>query len=90
MSSISSGYTVLIPRKVTKQISRFPKEYQRAIYSSFKSLETTPYLGKKLEDRIKDKYSLRVGVYQILYELFKKELVILIVSVAHRKEVYRR
>jgi len=90
MSSISSGYKVRIPSKVTKQISRLPREYQSAIYSSLKSLETNPYLGKKLEDELKDKYSLRIGVYRILYKIFKKELIILIVSVAHRKEVYRR
>ena len=90
MPFIPSGYKVIIPDKVKKQISRLPREYQKAIYSSLKSLETKPYSGKKLEDKIKDKYSLRVGVYRILYQIFKKELIILVVSVAHRKEAYRK
>lgn len=90
MSFIPSGYKVIIPNKAKKQISKLPREYQTAVYSSLKSLETNPYSGKKLEDKIKDKYSLRVGVYRILYQIFKKKLIILVVSVTHRKEAYRR
>ena len=90
MSAIPFGCGVIVPNKVKKQISKLPREYQKAVYYSLKSLETNPYSGKKLEDEVKDKYSLRVGVYRILYQIFKKELVILVVSVAHRKEAYRR
>lgn len=90
MTSLTSRLKVIIPSKVTKQISRLPKDYQQAVYASLKSLEENPHLGKKLEDQLQNKYSLRVGVYRIIYEIFKKELLILIVSVAHRKEVYKR
>jgi len=90
MTPLTSGFKVIISNKVIKQISRLPKEYQRAVYASLKSLEENPFLGKKLEDQLQNKYSLRVGVYRILYEIFKKELLILIVSVGHRKEIYRR
>ena len=90
MSTLLQRYEVMVPGKVRKQISRLPIEYQKAVYSSLKSLEEDPFLGKKLEDQLKNKYSLRVGVYRILYEIFKEELIILVVSVAHRGEAYRR
>lgn len=90
MAATISIFKVIIPNKVTKQISKLPKEYQRAVYESLKSLVENPQLGKKLEDKLQNNYSLRVGVYRIIYEIFKKELIILIVSVGHRKEVYKR
>jgi mRNA interferase RelE/StbE len=37
-----------------------------------------------------DRYRLRVGDYRIIYEVIERQLVILIVGVGHRREIYRR
>jgi len=37
-----------------------------------------------------DRYRLRVGDYRIIYEVIDRQLVILIVGVGHRREIYRR
>ena len=36
------------------------------------------------------KYRLRVGLYRVIFEERKKEIVIIIVRVGHRKDVYAR
>jgi mRNA interferase RelE/StbE len=36
-----------------------------------------------------DRYRLRVGDYRVIYEIIDGELVILIVGVGHRREIYR-
>jgi mRNA interferase RelE/StbE len=36
-----------------------------------------------------DRYRLRVGDYRVIYDVTEKELVILIVGVGHRREIYR-
>lgn len=36
-----------------------------------------------------DRYRLRVGDYRIIYEIVDGQLVILIVGVGHRREIYR-
>ena len=36
-----------------------------------------------------DRYRLRVGDYRIIYEVMDGQLVILIVGVGHRREIYR-
>ena len=43
---------------------------------------------KKL-DGYQDRYRLRVGDYRIIYDVTDAELVILIVGVGHRREIYR-
>ena len=37
-----------------------------------------------------DRYRLRVGDYRIIYEVVDRQLIILIVGVGHRREIYRR
>ncbi|MFB9637860.1 type II toxin-antitoxin system RelE family toxin [Streptomyces spiralis] len=44
---------------------------------------------KKLSGH-KDLYRLRVGVYRIAYMIDDGKLVILVVEVGHRREIYRR
>jgi mRNA interferase RelE/StbE len=36
-----------------------------------------------------DRYRLRVGDYRVLYEVMDGQLVILVVAVGHRREIYR-
>ena len=36
-----------------------------------------------------DRYRLRVGDYRVIYEIVEGELIILVVGVGHRREVYR-
>jgi mRNA interferase RelE/StbE len=36
-----------------------------------------------------DRYRLRVGDYRVLYEVIDGQLVILVVGVGHRREIYR-
>ena len=43
---------------------------------------------KPLKGKYKGKYRLRVGNYRIIYEKFENELIILVIRIAHRKEVY--
>jgi mRNA interferase RelE/StbE len=36
-----------------------------------------------------DRYRLRVGDYRVIYEVMDGQLVILVVGVGHRREIYR-
>jgi mRNA interferase RelE/StbE len=47
-----------------------------------------PHGSQKLSGR--DRYRLRQGPYRILYAIDEPKLVICVVRVAHRKDVYRR
>ncbi len=83
-------YKIQIDSKVKKQLAKIDPRYQKAIKYSIDALSTNPLAGKKLDPPLGHLRSLRVGVYRILYEIFKKELLILVVTVAHRKEVYKQ
>ena len=65
------------------------KELFRRIDNALEALKDEPFLGKPLKDSLKGKYSLRVGVYRIIYSIDKHEISIYVLDIAHRREVYR-
>ncbi len=56
---------------------------------SIDSLRSNPFIGKKLVGDLSGFRSLRVGEYRILYVIIEKKILIQVVKIAHRREVYR-
>ena len=85
-----SKYKIRIVPKVQKQIDSLPVNLRTKIISVIiEILGNTPYQGKPLKGDYKGRYSYRVSDYRIIYSIFKKELLIHIVKVMHRREAYR-
>ena len=76
-------------KKFYKSLYTCDKEVFRRIDNALEALKSNPFLGKPLKDKLKGKYSLRVGVYRIIYFIEKQEIVIYVLDIGHRREVYR-
>ena len=48
-----------------------------------------PFLGKKLSGELPNQYSMRAWPFRIVYEIRKKELIILVLRIRHRKDAYK-
>jgi mRNA interferase RelE/StbE len=82
-------YTVKLKRSAEKELGKLPPKIHDKIINILLSLKEKPFPrhSKKLHGR--DGWRIRVGDYRILYIVQESEKNIEIVSVAHRKEVYR-
>ena len=82
-------YRVVVRKSVLKDLDRIAKKDVRRIVKAMRSLsdDARPPQSKKLSGE--EKYRLRCGVYRIVYEIQDKQLVICIVRIRHRREVYR-
>ncbi|MDF1558958.1 MAG: type II toxin-antitoxin system RelE/ParE family toxin [Bacteroidales bacterium] len=82
-------YTVLIERYAQKQIMKLDKKVIPVIKTAIPSLADNPrpYGYKKLKGE--DAYRIRVGDYRIIYEIDNDKIIVIIVSVGHRKEIYK-
>ena len=58
------------------------------VLRKIESLADNPREGKALTGNHKGEFSLRVGVYRIVYELDTSGYVIFILTIKHRKHVY--
>ncbi len=53
-------------------------------------LQTDPLnAGKPLRHDLKGKYSLRVGIYRIIYQVKQHEITVYILDIGHRRDVYQ-
>ena len=84
-----SRYRVEIAPRVAKDLSVLPKVDRLRVQAAIEALagDPRPPGVKKLVGE--DAYRVRVGDYRIIYEIADAVLVVLVVRVRHRKEVYR-
>lgn len=82
-------YRIEFAPAAARQFRRFTKQIQKRLRPKIDALATNPRPAgvKKLED-IENTYRVRVGDYRIIYEIRDRELHILIVKVADRREAY--
>ena len=82
-------YSVFFRKSVEKDLSSIPKKDVGKILKRIKSLEndSRPPGCEKLTGQ--ERYRLRQGRYRIVYSIQDDELAIWIVTVSHRKDIYR-
>ncbi|MCK5510036.1 type II toxin-antitoxin system RelE/ParE family toxin [Candidatus Parcubacteria bacterium] len=81
-------YKIVIPRNAQKDLKKIDKLYKERILVALNVLSKDPFTGKKLKGDYKMQYSYRVWLYRIIYEIRKRELVVIVIRVGHRQGVY--
>ena len=73
-----------------RDLSKLPRDVLRRIDAHILALAENPYpAGAKKLEGDEGLFRIRVGDYRIIYTVERRRLVILIVRVRHRREVYR-
>ena len=75
--------------KFLEKLSKDHKQIADRVVRAIDSLRIEPFRGKKLLGDLAGFRSLRVGEYRIIYLIIKKRVLVQIVKIAHRREVYR-
>jgi len=75
-------------RVIRRMAEREPAFYQR-VASALDDLQRDPHQGKPLKGELKGRYSYRIGSYRIVYRIRHQELLVLIIDIGHRREIYR-
>ncbi len=82
-------FKVIIPQHALKELSSIKKTDQQLVFDKIKDLEKGLFSNDKaLKGKHKGKYRKRAGNYRIIYLKENDILVITIIRIAHRKEVY--
>ncbi len=82
-------YQIILPKSVQKELDRLPDEIVSRILTRLSALETNPRPPdvKKLKGR--DAWRIRTGDYRVIYEIRDRALQIIVITVGHRREIYR-
>jgi mRNA interferase RelE/StbE len=85
-----ASYRIEWKRSAEKELQKLPKEAIDPIVAAVESLKQNPFPhGSRKLAGSKASYRIREGVYRIVYTVAAELLVIEIVRVGHRKDVYR-
>lgn len=82
------AWEIRFEKKAQKEIDRIPLVYQKRILAVLPAIADNPFIGKKLDGELTGLYSYPVWPYRILYRVYKKLLLIVIIHVGHRQGVY--
>ena len=84
-----ANYRLTFRKSVAKDLRSLPPNDLSRVLKRIEALadDPRPMGSEKLSGQ--ERYRVRQGVYRIVYEIFDEELVIIVVKVGHRREVYR-
>ena len=87
-------FKVELSTKAQKFYNSCPKDLAQRLNYCFEDLEKDPYRGpniKRLKTRPQERlYRYRIGDYKVIYEVFEKEIIVVIVKIAKREDVYKK
>ncbi len=81
-------YSVNFSRLALKELEKINEPYYSAIKQAIHKLTENPrpHGYKKLKAR--DGYRIRVGDYRVIYEVFDSILLVDVIDLGHRKDIY--
>ena len=83
-------YRVQLLPSAARQLKKLPRNVKRRIRDAIDSLISNPRpSGAKKLVGTDDQWRVRVGTYRIIYEIHDDRLLVLVIRIGHRKEVYR-
>ena len=85
-----ASYSILLTKSAAKELERVPTRDRQRIATKIRNLADNPRpVGvEKLSGD--DKFRIRQGNYRILYEIIDTDLIVTVVRIGDRREVYRR
>ena len=82
------NYTIVLSKKAQKQLDKLPENIAEPIFEAISLLENEPRPSgcKKIQGR--DGFRICIGNYRVIYEINDNELVIDVITLGHRKDIY--
>jgi mRNA interferase RelE/StbE len=85
-----ASYEIEISRTAEKQLKNLSERDQLRVVRAMLALTEEPYpRGTRKLSGYDDVFRIRVGHFRVLYSVAENRLVILILKIGHRKDVYR-
>ncbi len=82
-------YNIVFRKSVAKDLKAIPKKDQVRILQRIAQLadDPRPSACKRLSGQ--QRYRIRQGIYRVLYEIEDKQLIVTVVKVGNRRDVYK-
>ena len=85
-------YKVKFSNDAEKTLGRIEKPLARRIFIALEQLSENPFNhphSKKMKGKADNIYRLRVGNFRIIYEIINNELIVFVVRIGPRGDIYK-
>ena len=83
-------YELVFRKSVAKDLRPLPKADVKRVMERIRALADDPRPAGCAKLSGQERYRVRQGIYRIIYEVEDARLIVLVVKVGHRRDVYRR
>lgn len=83
------SYSLSVKQSAAKALAKVPKRDRLRLIEAIDRLKVQPSAGGVLKGEFSGLRRIRVGDYRVVYEVHEQELLILVIRVGHRREIYR-
>ena len=81
-------YNIEFDKRAADLFRKLDKSLQERIGKKIELLKENPHLGIPLVGNFTGFYKLRIGDYRVIYKIKNEQLIVLILNVGHRKNIY--
>ena len=86
----STTYTIEYKKSVEKELRKLPSTQLKSIVAKIGALAHNPHPEGSVKLRgSSDLFRIRHADYRVIYQIQDKKLILLVIKVGHRREVYR-
>ena len=83
-------FRIEISRTAERQLKKLPREDQKRVAAAILGLGEDPRpQGSRKLTGYDDVYRIRVGRFRVLYSVEEKKVIVIVLKIGHRKDVYR-
>ncbi|TPW76893.1 type II toxin-antitoxin system RelE/ParE family toxin [Schumannella sp. 10F1B-5-1] len=91
MTDPRRNYAIAFDRRAAKEFAGLEKREARRVRDAIRALSEDPHPPGSIKlSGVDDLFRIRIGDYRVIYSVDDGILTVLVVRVAHRREVYRR
>ncbi len=84
-------YKIVYTKEAVAAIKKLSQKKKRQIKDAIERIGENPHqIGKHLTHELKGLLSYRSGDYRIIYRIYRKEILVIILTVGHRKDIYKQ
>lgn len=83
-------HRILYTKEAKENIENLNNKQKKLFKRAIEKIAQNPSLGKRLTQELKGMQSYRAGDYRIIYRLYHRQILILILAIGHRKDIYRK
>ena len=82
-------YGIIISPRAMKDLKNLPKDVTARIISTLEQIQDDP-ISSVYRLRDSNLYSLHIGEYRVILDILNQKLVILVVRIGHRRNIYQK